>query len=92
MCNRVASSLINPIHRHPLLLMTHLIQGLHDLTERFIKIFVDNNHIKVFLVFSLHKATLLYCGNEIVILWIIIIIGRCVKQGLCVQAEIEQGY
>lgn len=60
--------LVDPVDRHPLLLVTHLIQGLDHLTEGLIEILVDNYHVEVFAIFALDKAALLNRGNQIVVL------------------------
>lgn len=55
--------LVNPIHRDPLLLMTHFVENFHNLLKCAIKIFIYYNHIKIFPITTLIKWAFFDCGN-----------------------------
>jgi len=82
------SFLVDPVDRHPLLLVAHLIQSFHHLTERLVEVLIHDDHVEVFLVFPLDKAALLDGGHQIVVLFKRTIQIECVKQCLGIQADI----
>lgn len=80
--------LVDPVDRHPLLLVAHLIQRLHHLAERLIEVLVHDDHVEVFLILALDEAALLDGGDQVVVLFGRVIESECVKQCLGIQAEI----
>lgn len=54
--------LINPIDGHELLLVGQVLQRLDDLSERGIRIVINQNQVKVLFIFPLQQSALLHCG------------------------------
>lgn len=57
------SYLVDPVNGHPLLLVAHLVEGLHHLPEGLIEVLIHDDHVEVFLVLPLDEAALLDGGN-----------------------------
>ena len=67
---------VDPINGHPLMLVSQNIQGIENLSEGLIKVFINDNHVQILFVLSLKHCRLFDLRYQLVILKINLISGQ----------------
>lgn len=60
--------LVDPVDRHPLMFVTQDLEGVENLSEGCVEVFVHDHHVQILFVLSLKHRRLLHLIDQLIIL------------------------